>query len=338
MSQAPRDAQPPFSGAPHPLGNTPPSDVIIRSSDGVDLHVHRAVVGYASVFFNDMFAIVGTGTNTGDIFRDGKPVVVCDEPLAVLYQLLCMAYPGGAPVGTQGLDGIAEVHRVANKYIFATLQEQLEAMLATPALLALHPHRIFAIAHLRDLPDIARAAALRTLNAPVCPADLAFPELDLLSARTLQNLYNFHHTCGKAAERIATSDSDAIDYTDPSDPVMQSPHGFKYVWWEGAQRDYHTAPCGPVVSVVETPDVDWLDLAPTPWFKNHTAAVGAKLRAVPSRAIAETEGCILSAGDHEVIDGCHACTGDARFHLQSWSEQLAARIEASNTELATRFL
>ncbi|KAJ7717872.1 hypothetical protein B0H16DRAFT_1234892, partial [Mycena metata] len=67
------------------------------------------------------------------------------------------------------------------------------------ALLDAHPHCIFAIARLRDLPELARKAALSTLKTPVCPDGLLFPETEVLSAFTFQKLHKFHHSCGKAA-------------------------------------------------------------------------------------------------------------------------------------------
>ncbi|KAJ7168914.1 hypothetical protein C8R46DRAFT_1218296 [Mycena filopes] len=338
MSQPPQDALPPFSGALDPEGDTPPSDIIIRSSDGVDLHVHKAIVGFASVFFQNMFSIAGTGgdSNSGaDIFRDGKPVIICDEPAAVLHQLLSIAYPRDGTLTDQGLDGVAEVYRVADKFIFTGVKKQLESMLVTPAVLEAHAHRVFAIAHLRELPVITRIAAIYTLKSPVCPANLAFPEMHLLTGADLQKLYDFHHACGRAAERIASTWTNSVDFDNPSAAITHSQDGsFQYVWWQGIQNPgYHNGDCGP--SFYSGPDDMFNDLMPAPWFKNHTELLGKRIRAVPSRATVEAEALVLAAQDREMIECCHACSGQgaARRQLPFFARQLATSIEASNITL-----
>lgn len=171
MSQEPppiQDAPAPFSGDPDPEDNVTAPDFILRSDDGFDLHVHKAILQFVSVFFKNML----DGAGVGHLEKDGKPVVILSEPCVVLHRLLCIAYPGRSlehySLVAQNLDGVWAVHEAANKYLFMGVQELLEKMLESPVLLA-HPHRIFAIARLRNLPDLARKAALSTLNFPVCP-------------------------------------------------------------------------------------------------------------------------------------------------------------------------
>ncbi|KAJ7723914.1 hypothetical protein B0H16DRAFT_330831, partial [Mycena metata] len=337
MSQTPKDAPPPFSGAPDPDVSYPP-DIIIRSVDGVDLHVHRAIVGHVSLFFGGMFDIANKGDSSldPDSYRDGKPVVLCDEPLDVLHRLLCIAYPRVTDtlLAAEGLDGIAEVHRVANKFLFIGVEKLLENLLANPTVLEAHPHQVYAIAHIRNLPDLARTAALYTLKSPVCPADLRFQELALLSALALQKLYDFHYSCGKAAEKIAQNYCQSIDADNPPTAITHAPDGsFEYVWWESAREGYHDGECGPYLIEKGGPDFNWIELLPVPWFQNHAKFVGAKLRAVPSPATAETQAGVIAKAESDMIEHCHACSEAAEPQLPFWAKHLAARVEASNAEL-----
>ncbi|KAJ7702073.1 hypothetical protein B0H16DRAFT_1280116, partial [Mycena metata] len=130
-------------------------DFIIRSSDGVDFHLHREILKYGSAFFDGMFSASG-GDGQGDPKRDGRPVLVLPEPEAVLYRLFSLAYPPQPETLKQFfgfvdlLDGFAS----------------LVKMLDDDVLIAVAPHRVFAIARLIRLPDIARNAAIETLKHP----------------------------------------------------------------------------------------------------------------------------------------------------------------------------
>ncbi|KAJ7872237.1 hypothetical protein B0H13DRAFT_1895425 [Mycena leptocephala] len=54
MSQPIQNAPAPFSGDPDPENNVPAPDFIVRSGDDVDLHVHKAILQFVSVFFKNM--------------------------------------------------------------------------------------------------------------------------------------------------------------------------------------------------------------------------------------------------------------------------------------------
>ncbi|KAJ7753001.1 hypothetical protein B0H16DRAFT_1836191 [Mycena metata] len=314
MSQTPKDAPPPFSGAPEPDVSYPP-DIIICSVDGVDLHVHRAIVGHVSLFFGGMFDIANKGDSSldPDSYRDGKPVVLCDEPLDVLHRLLCIAFPRvtDTPLAAEGLDEtVGEPPRKSHRS-------------GNPTVLEAHPHQVYAIAHLRNLSDLARTAALYTLKSPVCPADLRFQELALLSALALQKL---------------TIVSRSTPITPPT-AITHAPDGsFEYVWLESARDGYHDGECGPYLIEKGGPDFNWIELLPVPWFQNHAKFVGAKLRAVPSPATAETQAGVIAKAESDMIEHCHACSEAAEPRLPFWAKHLAARVEASNAELATRLL
>ncbi|KAJ6539830.1 hypothetical protein DFH09DRAFT_1283121 [Mycena vulgaris] len=339
-SPPPQDAPAPFSGEPDPEESIPPPDFILRSGDGVDLHVHKDILKFVSVFFKNM--LDGAGDPT-EIQRDGKPIVVLPEPSAVLYRLLCLAYPGHSldhySLAAQSLDGVWVVHAAANKYLFIGVQKLLKSMLENPALLDAHPHRVFAIARLCELPDVARKAALSTLKSPVCPPGLTFPEMELLPAVTVQKLYEFHHSCGTAAQKIVELNA---GYMDPDYATNPIPHRIfsttdtheKFVWLEAGSGDYHDADC--------RPHGRWnamgeMERAPSQWFRNHAARIAAQLNAIPRPHTAETEAVKLAPADLADINGCHACSADAVLHLESFARQLAVHIEASNLHFAQDF-
>ncbi|KAJ7757390.1 hypothetical protein DFH07DRAFT_819483 [Mycena maculata] len=349
MSQGPaatsiQEAPVPFSGEPDPEDKSPAPDFIIRSGDAVDFHVHKTILSFASPFFNHMFSGAGNSGGMGeggksvDLQRDGKIVVVLPESSAVLYRLLCLAYPAHSLVhyslDAHNLDGVWEVHKSANKYLFIDVQNLVENMLESPSLLDAHPHRVFAIARLCDLHDIARKAALSTLKSPICPPDLLFPELDRPPASTFQKLSEFHHSCGRAAEQLAEANLGPLDYTREHKSITNSENeNCIFVWWiEGASPEYHDGQCGPDVEWGY--QGEWTVITPSPWFKNTMESLAPKLRFLPIRGTVATGLEVVADADRAMIDGCHACLEHADRHLRDFWHQLGLRIEASNNTLA----
>ncbi|KAJ7465971.1 hypothetical protein FB451DRAFT_1561267 [Mycena latifolia] len=335
-SAPPQDAPAPFSGAPDPEETIPPADFILRSGDGVDLHVHRDILKFVSVFFKNM--LDGAGHQT-DLNRDGKPVVMLPEPSAILYRLLCIAYPSDSlkhySLAAQTLDGVWLVYTAANKYLFTRAEKMLKEMLETPALLDAHPHRIFAIARLCDLPDLARTAALHTLKSPVSPPGLVVPEVDLITGKALKQLYDFHHSCGIAAKKIADENIAYVDIESAGDPRWyignNTDTGRSLVWWENGRDGFHNDECGPCGRV----ENDGLNiyLAPAQWFRSHVARFIPQLRALPTRQTVEAEALKVAPEERAVIDSCPACHELADWDLASFTRQLAERIEESNLKL-----
>ncbi|KAJ7761326.1 hypothetical protein B0H16DRAFT_1369179 [Mycena metata] len=339
MSEAPqpiRDAPAPFSGVVDTDRDDSAPDFIIRSSDGVDLHVHRGILHYASKFFRDLLNAWDAGTMTPDDLRDGKPIAKLPESCTILHRLLCTAYPQTSldySLTEQTLDGLYEVHEAAQKYFFGHARGAIEKMLADPALLDAHPHRIFAIARLRDLPELARKAALSTLKTPVCPDGLLFPETEALSASAFQKLHEFHHSCGKAAEQLAIRNAKSVDHQYPDPEITHYEHpgyGYEFVWW--TQGKSHSEECRPRVEYF--PEGDWAELTPSPWFQHHIAVVASKLRRMPMRKTVNENVRVLADMDQAMIKGCGKCIEHAQRELVDFGDQLGERIEASNNRLA----
>ncbi|KAJ7457697.1 hypothetical protein FB451DRAFT_1142400 [Mycena latifolia] len=332
-----QDAPAPFSGAPDPEDNIPPPDFVLRAGDGVDLHVHKDILKFVSIFFKNMF---DGSVGVTELERDGKPIVVLPESSLVLHRLLCIAYPGRSlehySLAAQTLDSLWAVHEVAQKYLFIGAKELLEKMLEEPTLLNAHPHRVFAIARLRDLPDLARKAALATLQFAVSPPALVFPELDLLPATTFQALHNFHHRCGQQAVRLVESHATSLEPEDIGQYSVVDPYITKntdtdniLVWWNG-RAGFHSTPCAPRQEFrMESVMCD-----STQWFQHHTARLSTQLRAIPTRSTVEQEAVTVAPAERELIKSCHACFEFADRDLSSFARQLAMRIEASNNELA----
>ncbi|KAJ7764265.1 hypothetical protein B0H16DRAFT_1687696 [Mycena metata] len=268
-----------------------------------------------------MFSSSGTG-KLSELAKDGKPVLSLPESGDALYRLLCIAYPERSletySLAARNLDGIWAVHEAANKYLFIAVQELLEKMLEAPALVKTHSHRIFAIARLRGLRDLAEKAALCTLKSPVCPKGLAFPEMDLITASSMQSLYEFHHQCGPETTISSTqAKSWRMSYS-PS-KWTDAP----YVWW-GTHS--HGAGCGATESTHDY-------IHPTPWFASHMKRLANSLRAIPAESTVEPGTINLVANEGLLVLACDMCSGRVDDELGDRARDLATEVKESNLRL-----
>ncbi|KAJ7910974.1 hypothetical protein B0H13DRAFT_1876156 [Mycena leptocephala] len=229
-----QDAPAPFSGVSDPDSNSRPSDFILRSSDGVDFHVHREILKFSSDFFDDMFAIPGPGDgDPNGLRRDGKPVLLIPEPEVVLLRLLRLAYPGETVVhyalDQEDLDNFVSVYKAARKYQFFRVQRMLKEMLDKSALLDSQPHRLFVIARLCDLRELSQKAALSTLKYPLFENIPSFLEMKLLSWQDSYPLYQFHHLCGRKGGEIAVNAM--ADRPNTNEWLLNEDIDKIFVWW-----------------------------------------------------------------------------------------------------------
>ncbi|KAJ7469249.1 hypothetical protein FB451DRAFT_1038912 [Mycena latifolia] len=180
----------------HPLSpfDDASADTILRSSDGSDFRVYRAVLSLASPFFKDMFSIPQPES------EPEVPVVPVTERSHLLDRFLRMWYPGAAPViKFDSLDQLNEIIVLAlAKYdlhfLTPILQKHLLEYLSDPV-------GVFAIACRYQWTELATAAAKESLKFPLSSlldGDTA-PHLKHISAHLYRSLLVYHRKCSIAA-------------------------------------------------------------------------------------------------------------------------------------------
>ncbi|KAJ7429315.1 hypothetical protein B0H11DRAFT_1768608 [Mycena galericulata] len=309
-----------------------PSDFILRSCDGVDFHLHKDMLKLVSGCFSGMFSLPGGDGNPCPSERDGKPVVALPEPESVLHRLLSLAYPPQFPelytLGESDLDGVVALHEAAHKYQFIQVHRLLERMLENPALIDAHPHRLFAIARLRDVPELARKAALSTLKSEWRTAQVEFPEMKILTWDHAHKLQDFHRSCGitakKIVERNVSSYKCMTAGTLDADGHVVTTYFQFFVWW-GAKN--HGSKCGPKCGTEGT------ITGPAPWLPGYIARLAEKLYLLPTGNTAAAEALTLTAAERAIIDGCPVCSERAERDLRIFTRKLASDIDNSNDNL-----
>ncbi|KAK7023349.1 BTB domain-containing protein [Favolaschia claudopus] len=325
------NARIPFSGATSTDSDTRPTDFILRSSGGVDFHVRKDMLKALSDFFDDMFSMVEKGRDGEDLSYAGKTVLALPESTKVLYALLSIAYPRQQPsVGTPeqglGIDEILEMMEAAQKYRFVIAEPLVKNLFGAPALIQENPHRIFAIAHIHQLPaDIVRKAALGTLRFPVTPRFLEFPEMDRISWSTAQRLFDFHQTCGT---RVAETLGELIK----CGRLLYRNNQTKtpYIWWHvtGDDSGMHNAPCGARMVAGKNKAA-----TAAPWFTAHFAKVLASIRASPAPLTVLTRTANVAPSERTLIKACILCRKRADDDLKNLAEGLTVQAYTMTEEI-----
>ena len=147
------------------------ADLILRSSDHVDFHVHRLILSLASPVFETMFSL------PQPLNVDSAPRVVdVTETSETLKTFLLILYP----VKTRALLSLTHVRdalEVARKYDAEKATNVLRLELVHPRFLEPHPLRVFAIACLFGLEAEAKIAAEKAVltnqvGKSCCPSEL----------------------------------------------------------------------------------------------------------------------------------------------------------------------
>ncbi|KAF7334717.1 BTB domain-containing protein [Mycena venus] len=319
-----QDAQEPFSGIYAPENCIQPPDFILRSSWGVDFHVHKSILQFTSDFFAGMFAGLVDNTDSTEPHRDGKPILTLPDSTSVLYRLLSLAYPAQSMAQYalgDDVDEIFAVYEAAHKYQFLDVQHLMNDILVTSPVVDVFPLRLFDFATLYHLPKLARKAALRTLRAP-------------LSSTDDQQLYDFHLRCGlNASDLVLNSFSPVHGFTmrDALLPRVQDEDGNNLVWWTTGD---HSPECGPLDR--ETFSSLQLRSSPAQWFQTHMTRVASCLLRAPSADTVAVEVSKLTAADRAIVDSCAACAPRADRDLASFARQLGADVHKLNSFLAEK--
>ncbi|KAJ7648054.1 hypothetical protein FB45DRAFT_1052422 [Roridomyces roridus] len=200
-------AAPPF--VPTPPFDDSSADVILRSSDGVDFHVHRLILSIASPFFKQMFTLPQPASEP-DI-----PIMPVSESAVLLNCGLRLWYPGADPAADEELELVCEaLYIFIHKYDMPFLTSMVKIRLLPR--LEEAPVTIYAIACRLRWKDMAVEAAQATLKLPIRNFSSRHIGLQLSAINTdmYQALLYYHAECGAIA---STASSNLGWYTHSTD-------------------------------------------------------------------------------------------------------------------------
>ncbi|KAK0185118.1 hypothetical protein F5146DRAFT_1144324 [Armillaria mellea] len=172
------DAQPaPITTADAPFNDPTDSvDLVIRTADNVE------------------FFILG---HTEE--RDGLPVLEVTEDSDTFRTILLFCYPDVAPE-LKSVEQFQAVGVALEKYCMdRAMGRFIQAVLAS-SMISEQPLRVFALAVANGWKKIGEAAARNTLAVPLRQAISDVEELNIITARHLYRLQDYHARCGEAAQ------------------------------------------------------------------------------------------------------------------------------------------
>ncbi|KAM5539754.1 hypothetical protein V8D89_006567 [Ganoderma adspersum] len=177
-------------------------DLVIRSSDDIDFHVHQDILTHTSPSLSTMLALPKTASGRSVDAVSGKPLIRVQEDSTVWAHLVPLIYvprPPIPPLDASQLDLIRAILDAARKYDIPSVTECMRGVLKSPAIVKAKPVSVYAVACAYELEDVARIAARQSLSEPL-GADYV-EELDLISIRTFHKLSAYRSQCIAAALR-----------------------------------------------------------------------------------------------------------------------------------------
>ncbi|KAJ7647032.1 hypothetical protein FB45DRAFT_1019304 [Roridomyces roridus] len=313
-----KDASPPFSPTCTISGLNP--DLILRSSDSVDFYVHKALLGFVSPVFRDMFAFPPPTDATlveGVDVRNGIHVVQLTEPSDALQQLLFLCYPQAVtnqPPDT--LDGLHFAYGAADKYQVPDARDKILHTLSNAN--KTDPYRVFAIACILGLPDLARAAAQKTLQDVRVPMSFnaySAPEYKLISADKLLQLARFHWIC--SIETFTAVQCLGL--------TLSLSHDKEAPWWTSSGHD---SDCG----------ASWMgdECIPPKWYRQHMATVQEAVKLRPNGESAWSAVLDYTTTCSDVLSECKLCSRESAAHMAALAVTVRKQVDRVNKKMLAR--
>ncbi|KAI0057439.1 hypothetical protein BV25DRAFT_1831115 [Artomyces pyxidatus] len=208
-----RDADPPFDGDD--------ADIILRSCDNVDFHVHKLFLSRASPFFKAMLSLPtpahthGVQPGTSDEVRNGLPVVRMSEDTHILDAALRLCYPPPLP-RFDTLETLKAAWRAAAKFDIRGAHEVCAQYLLMFA--KQEPERVYALAWTYGAWDVAAIAARETLQQPLLVGPYV-EEFNDISGAALFRLLEYQRRCIQAVETLIPDLKTWLDLADIPKPI-----------------------------------------------------------------------------------------------------------------------
>ncbi|RPD57552.1 hypothetical protein L227DRAFT_472462, partial [Lentinus tigrinus ALCF2SS1-6] len=170
------------------------ADIIFRSSDGVDFRLYKVIVSKLSPMLRDMLAV----PPPPDV--EGPPIVDVTEDARTLEHVFRLCCPVKHPDITT-VEEVYAVLQAARKYDMSAVTANMRSPIKQ--LLPREPLRIYAIAYIFGMEDVARDAAVLLrddprFHIPTSPP----PEFALLPAAALYAVHIYRKKCVDAVLRV----------------------------------------------------------------------------------------------------------------------------------------
>ncbi|KAJ6474983.1 hypothetical protein C8R45DRAFT_873999 [Mycena sanguinolenta] len=311
----------PAEGAPFPafpFVNTPGrTDIILRTSDGIDFFVHRAILSLVSPIFETMFTLP-QAEDLSQIY----PVIDVQEASPVLDRALRFFYPG-TQLTAGSLDELQELAQILiSKYdmqcLIPSVKKHLEQYLAS------NPVGVYVCAYIFGWEDLGRAAAKKTLNLPLRASENDAPAmLNLIPGGAYHELLRYHYRCGVVAQKT-TRDLSWIP------------------WPEAVAAEYRWFTCGSGSCILQLDhtqkrvSIAGRGYLVTAWFTEYFTAMGDILAGTPSADVRDAAHPLFIRTIKRA-NQCAHCRDCLSNHLHHFTAVWNARIDEVMQDVKWKF-
>lgn len=289
-------AEPPFTDAG--------ADIIIRSSDLVDLRVHKLILSLGSPVFDTMFNL--PQPSDAPTAQSALPIIAVSEGSRTMAKFLKLFYPA-AEIDVDNLTDVGDMLELSTKYdVEGGGRKRACKLLLSPVFLKNEPSRVFAIAHKYQLEQEVKLAASYTLRHPRFGTQYC-TELEHLPAAAYYQLAEYNSRCRDAVACV----------TAPPDLLWIPSEDF--VWF--------TCTCGRCQPGEVTVRIlnGAKSTQPRKWWLDYMRDVAAALENTPCfDAIAISDKVDIAL--QKALD-CSYCAKPAYAHMKRFNEILSAEIE-----------
>ncbi|KDQ61501.1 hypothetical protein JAAARDRAFT_150241 [Jaapia argillacea MUCL 33604] len=287
------------------------ADMIVRSSDNVDFHVHRGVLAMASPIFHEFFI-------SSHYPRAAEPPVEhMSEESGTIDSLLRLLYPVKSPV-LGDVNAIVPVLEAARKYQMEELALMLRKKLVSPPFIEAEPLRIFALAIRLDLEREIATAAKYTLRQSWPPPYTV--ELKNIPASAFHRLLDFRERCSTRASLLGS------DFRWMNNKV-------------GIQSSWAWFKCGRCAKDDAYIVVENQQRYPRSWWRDYMRRAESALRENPCGNTLKTSTImwptLQSIADPNRMCGC--ATAQALDDFRAFVEIFATEVEELVSEIAEEF-
>ncbi|EJF58998.1 hypothetical protein DICSQDRAFT_65985 [Dichomitus squalens LYAD-421 SS1] len=127
-------------------------DLVIRTSDGGEYHIHKFLIAHISFVFADMLSVPQPHDSSM-----GKPVVDVTELRSVWRRILNLCYHYESDVGEPlAIVHIRDLLEAGKKYHMQVVTSHMRRTLLSPAILETHALSVYALACAYRLEDVAQ--------------------------------------------------------------------------------------------------------------------------------------------------------------------------------------
>jgi len=291
------------STAQAPFDN-PDSDIILRSSDGVNFHVFKLILSLASPVFKDMFTLPQSQPDASSVHT-----IPMAESSATLNSLLLFCYPTPNPTFCS-LDDAKAVLEAARKYDMAgTLTCASDLVIAQ--FVSTSSLELYALSCKLGWKHHAQTAAtealkIKNLGRPSIP----FAGMRDITAFDYNSLLSYHYQCGVASQAL-----------------VRSLH-----WLEPSNKDMTMWKC-PIESSAIGYNISNLGArCITRWFEEYLVSIGKELFERPCKStLYDSEPYDLAVGK---AVACGICRTTVIKDMTRFRDLFAAEVEKTITNVS----